>query len=305
MQFLFLLMLARLTPFSSIFLFMYLSIILLLPIISDFYFFWLFIELCILLFIGFCYTIFINSYSQLIFFFLVQTAASFRILVFFTLSIYPLLILSFLFKLAMFPFMYWYLNVIYRFPNSALFIVSTVYKLPTLLLYTTFVSSFSSLLVYSIAATFLLASILMFNVSDFRYLLIVSSTTSSSWFLLAMLYSNIILFIFFFLLYSLTLLFLLSSMGPLTKLSPSLYSTSFPARITLFLALSNFASFPPSPMFLLKLAILYNFSIESGFMLFNELLLFLILNVLVIASYIKCFFKFFTLSYSNPSFLLV
>lgn len=58
-----------------------------------------------LLFIGLSYTIFVHSYTQLILYFLIQTLASFGMLVFYTLDANYLLYFALFLKLGIFPFM--------------------------------------------------------------------------------------------------------------------------------------------------------------------------------------------------------
>lgn len=148
--------------------------------ITDFYMFWLFIELCTLLFIGICYTLFVNRFSQLMFFFLIQTIASFNMLVFYVLSFPTLFLGSILLKVAIFPFIHWYINVAYRFPNSMLLFISTVHKIPPMLLFYKFANFISTLLIISIILTLLFRAIIIFRMVDLRALIIVSRVCSSS-----------------------------------------------------------------------------------------------------------------------------
>jgi len=57
-----------------------------------------------LLFMGLSYTIFTHSFTQLILYFLIQTLASFSMLVFYTLDLSYLFYFSLFFKLGIFPF---------------------------------------------------------------------------------------------------------------------------------------------------------------------------------------------------------
>ena len=93
------------TPFTFLFFSVYLLVIVFLLTVSNFYFFWVYMEILILLFIGTAYTVFVGSYTQLILYFLMQTLASFGILVFYILEVQELLVISLFLKLGMFPFM--------------------------------------------------------------------------------------------------------------------------------------------------------------------------------------------------------
>lgn len=273
--------------------------------ISDFYMFWLFIELCTLLFIGICYTLFINRFSQLMFFFLVQTIASFNLLVFYIMSFHLLFLGSLFLKVAIFPFIHWYVNVVYRFPNFVLVFVSTLHKLPSMLLFLRFSSFWSPLVIISICLTMLFGAILIHSVIDLRYLVIVSTVISTSWFMLSLLSSGIVLFFLFYSLYSITLLFFFMFLGPLSKYLLSLSSYSTSTRNIMFLMLINIAGLPPMPLFVLKLVILFNIAFESGIWLFYETLAILLLNVFVMVAYFKCFIKFFVFKYTAVSSILL
>ena len=123
------------TPFSYLFFSVYSLVLLFMFTLSNFYLFWVYIEIAMLLFIGLAYTIFLHSYTQLILYFLIQTLASFSMLVFYTLDQRYLLYFSLFLKLGIFPFISWYLNVLYRFPSFTLLIRRTLHKLPPLFLF--------------------------------------------------------------------------------------------------------------------------------------------------------------------------
>ena len=290
-----------LTPFSVSILFLYISLLCILPMLSDFYFYMLIIEMSILLFLGFMLLSFSNSFSSLIFFFLIQVFSSFNLLIGYTLSLESLIFLSLFLKTAFFPFISWFFNVSYRFPNLILCLVATVYKFPSLFVFYQFLNLSSSFLIISIILHFLAIASFMFVVNDLRLLLIVSSSASTAWFFLCLAYSPLYIFFSFYILYSLTLLLLFSMIGPLSKYLLSLSFISTNHRIVLFLSLSNLSAFPPFPLFLFKIAILYGFLFESSFLPFYESLLILLLNALIMVAYLKCYFKFLTLSYLSPT----
>jgi len=76
----------------------------------------------------------IRSYAQLMIYFLIQTIASFIILVFYLYDLSILITLAFVLKLSIFPFFIWYINVIYRLPNFIFWLASTLHKIPPILI---------------------------------------------------------------------------------------------------------------------------------------------------------------------------
>jgi hypothetical protein len=92
------------TPFTYIFLTVYFIVLVFILRLDSVYLFWLYIEILMLLFIGVSFTIFSNSFTQLMLYFLIQTLASFRILVFYCLSVNYLIFIALFLKLGIFPF---------------------------------------------------------------------------------------------------------------------------------------------------------------------------------------------------------
>jgi formate hydrogenlyase subunit 3/multisubunit Na+/H+ antiporter MnhD subunit len=70
--------------------------------------------------------------------------------------------------------------------------------------------------------------------------------------------------------------------------------------VTLFLLL-NLAALPPLPMFLAKFIVIYNFLVSS-ILSFPYLILIVVVNAVMIASYCQLFMKYITQVYSNSSF---
>lgn len=175
------------TPFTFFFVRIYSLVLVFLFTLSNFYFFWLYMEIAILLFIGLSYTIFTHSFTQLMLYFLIQTLASFRMLVFFTTDLIFLFYGSLFFKLGMFPFMSWYLNVLYRFPSFILLLRRTLHKLPPLFLFLfTYNSAYSSFILLAALLSLVAGGFFMLNVLDFRYLIVVSSMANNSFLLLGL-----------------------------------------------------------------------------------------------------------------------
>lgn len=289
------------TPFRYFFLSSYLIVLLFLFSINNFYLFWLYIEVLMLLFIGFSYTIFSNRYTQLMVYFLIQTVASFRILVFYTLD-YKFLFCMFLFlKLGIFPFFSWYINVLYRFPSSLLLLSSTLHKLPPLLLLRiVFTSSEVALLSVICLITLVLGGFFMLRVLDFRYLLVVSSIANNRFLVFGIISGSYISFFIFYGLYFLTIALRLYLLDNFIK--PLLTSNSTKPFIILLitLLLLNIAALPPLPMFIAKFLLIYDFlAIHSSFM--GLVILLVLANVSMVVSYCQLFIKLTTHSYTNIS----
>lgn len=144
----------------------------------------------------------------------------------------------------------------------------------------------------------------MLTVLDLRYLIVVSSMANNSFLLLGVMSGNLFRFSLFFTLYFFTMLFLLATLKGLLK--PLIYPFNIKYGITLFLVimLLNIAAFPPLPIFLAKFLILYDFlSINS--LSYPFLVIVVLANVSMMASYCQLFIKFVTQVYSNSSLHLL
>lgn len=293
------------TPFSYLFLTVYTLVLAFMLTLDNFYIFWLYIEVAMLLFIGLSYTIFIHSYTQLMLYFLIQTLASFGILVFFTLGYNSLFFFALFLKLGMFPFISWYLNVLYRFPSFTLLIRRTLHKLPPLFLfYIVYRPVFTNLVLVSVLLSLLVGGIYMLTVLDLRYLIVVSSMANNSFLLLGLMSGNFFRFLFFFAIYFVTMLFLLLTLKGLLK--PLIYPNFKKTGMTLFtiVLLLNMAAIPPFPMFLAKFLVLYCFYTSRPLSI-SCLVLLVVFNVLMMARYCQLFMKYVTQVYSSSSSYLL
>ena len=288
------------TPFRYFFLRAYLIVLSFLFSISHFYVFWLYIEVLILLFIGFSYTIFSNSYTQLMLYFLIQTLASFRILVFYILDYRSLFCMFLFLKLGMFPFFSWYVNVLYRFPSSLLLLRGTLHKLPPLLLLSIVVSSSNmSLLVATRLVTLIVGGFFILRVLDFRYLLVVSSIANNSFLILGIVSGSYRGFFIFYGLYFMTIAARLYVLDNFMKLLSPQPTKGFIVIFITFLLL-NIAALPPLPMFLAKFLLIYEFLlVHSSYV--GIVVLVVLVNVSIVVSYCQLFIKLTTNSYSNLS----
>lgn len=293
------------TPYTYLFLSLYFIIIVRIFSISNFFMFWLFIEVLILLFIGVSYTLFTHSYTQLIIYFLFQTLGSFSILIIYLFSLKYLLYFRLFFKLGIFPFFSWYINVLYRFPSFILFLASSFHKLPPLYIFYLVVeySDINFLILISVI-TVLVSSIFILYIYDLRYLLIVSSIGNNSFILLAVLSNRIRVFTIFYITYVITIFLLLVRFNNLTSHSYSYRVKYSIFGIYLLMLLLNLASFPPFPGFIMKFFVF--FSCISQYPAISYLLLILIVvNVIIIISYIRVFFKYIVNIYRNSSNLIL
>ena len=293
------------TPFSYLFLLVYSFLIITLFTIRRFYLFWVYIEILMLLFIGLSYTLFTHSYTQLMLYFLIQTLASFSMLVFYTLDYSYMLYFSLFLKLGMFPFISWYLNVLYRFPNFILFLSSTLHKLPPLMLFwLVYSQEFVSFIIISVAISVLVGGYYILTILDLRYLIVVSSIANNGFLLLSLISGALASFTIFYTIYIFNMLLILGILGILVK--PLVVVSRFKRFqvLLMILLLLNIASLPPLPIFLAKFIIIYDFFITNPTSSFWVILL-LLANVAIIASYCQMFIKYITQTYANSrSYLL-
>lgn len=293
------------TPYTYLFLSLYFIVILFIVSINNFFMFWLFIEIVILLFIGVSYTVFIHSYTQLILYFLFQTLASFSILVFYIFSYKYLLFVGLFFKLGIFPFFSWYINVLYRSPSFILFLSSTLHKLPPIyIFYMIMEYQYINYIMWFCILTVFISSVYMLYVKDLRYLIIVSSVGNNAFLLLAMLTNNIVIFILFYGVYTLNTYLILHSFGNLRAHSMS-YTSSYSIFILyLFVLLLNLGSFPPMPGFFTKFFVFFT-CVSLYPDLYFYLLLVMFFNVIIIVTYILIFFKYIINVYTAPINLVI
>ena len=286
------------TPFTFLFLSTYFLVILFIISLDNIYLFWLYIEILILLFIGISFSIFSNSFTQLILYFLIQTIASFRVLVFYSLSIYYLVFIALFLKLGMFPFISWYINVLFRFPSFILFLAITFHKLPPLFLFVILYSSYYHNFIFvSILFSIIVGGLYILAVLDLRYLLIVSSIANNRFLLIGLISGNNFIFFCFYRMYVLNIFFILKTIGYYLK--PLFFSRDKTRNVfLLMLLLFNIASLPPFPIFFLKFYLILSFLFRNYFSIFGFILL-ILANVSIIARYCSMLIKLIVNSYSN------
>ena len=288
------------TPFSFLFFSTYVVFLFSLFRISNFFFYWAVIELIMLLFIGLRYTLFVSSYSQLIVYFLIQTLASFFILVFHVYSLPLLLTVSFLMKLSMFPFFMWYINLVYKFPNFIFWLARTLHKVPAMVMIKLFSLPLDAALVWlSILARVLLSGIMMLSITDLRMLLVVSSIGNNSWFLLSQI-ANTFVFLLFLIFYRVRLFLTLASFG--SKSKPALRLSLQASPYSLSMWVLSLSGMPPFPLFFGKILVIVSLYRAVPSSLFA---LFLVFNSFMLIGYFQSLIKYFVYVYSsNVHYLL-
>jgi hypothetical protein len=283
------------SPFTFLFFLIYLTVLIILPSISDFYTFWLFIEVMTLVLMGISYTVFTNSLSQLMVYFFVQSLSSFFILISFVLSSPLFFTLSVVLKMGIAPFFMWYQYSVIRFPNLMFYVVSTFHKFPVLFIILQFNLALDMAFFWvSALLTIVVAGSIIISSQDLRYLLVSSSVGNNSWFLLACLSGLHRLRVFLFR-YSLLFLGLVFSLNSTYRIRPS-YAPRRVYSLVRFLCLLS--SLPPSPLFFVKLAVMFNlFYLGISPYL---LVLFLVFSSSMVCGYVVFCMTFLTLHFSHP-----
>lgn len=289
-----------LAPQTFIFSVLYFFLLLLLISISDFFVYWIVIELRTLVFMGISYTSFKNNFRRLLIFFIVQTVSAFRLLVFYLTGSTLGFTLSLLIKLAIFPYYFWYFALVSSFPNFILYFSMTLFKIPSILILSAFFSLVNfSVLFFSSLSTIAIGGLVIVFSNDLRFIIIGSSVANNSWFVLTQLYGTLLFFIFF-VLYSLFLYLVFSSFGVLV--SSSSKNTQISGNSNLILRLVVLSGLPPFPIFYVKMFVVLYIVDSLNMSLF--VMLAMLLNVLVLLGYMKYIFSYFMFFYSNSKLVV-
>jgi len=293
-------MLLFFTPYTFLFLSFYFLFLLFMFSCSNFVIFWVFMEFIILIFMGVSYTLFLNNFSSLILYFLLQTVSSFRILLFY---LYPVSILFSMFvciKLSIFPFHFWFINICYRFPNFVLFLVSSFHKIPIFLIFLIFSPLYNFyFIVCSSILTILISGAIMLRSLDFRAIIVSSSVGNNSWFLLSS-FVDFFSFILFFSVYCFFLILLFIEIGVFSK--PLVSSLSKGNHLLLFYVIF-IRGLPPFPIFFSKMYIL--FSIIAAYSFNIYIFLFVVSSCFILIGYVYSLAKYFTHSFSSQSLYVI
>ena len=290
-----------LTPFTFLFLVFYFMFLLFLLFSCDFYLYWVVIECSSLMFIGVCYSFMSFGFSNIILYFVIQALSSVNIFVFYSVSIDSMLLFSLFLKLAVFPFFSWFVMVASKVNLTVFLLISTFQKIPSLLLFHSFVFTYSySFFIYCLLSTVFCSSLFIFNTPSFRVFLSFSSVGGNSWLLLSSFCGLDFLFLFFGF-YCLNMLLLFYYSSPSLKLS---YFSPDSLFLLFFFGLISLGGFPPFPIFFLKLYIFYFLSSLSFFGVWSFVLL-LIFSVYSLSSYFRfvSFYLVSKFSFSGCTFL--
>jgi hypothetical protein len=288
------------TPYTFFFMCFYFLFLVFIFTCSNFVVFWVFMEFIMLIFMGISYTLFLNNFSSLMLYFLLQTVSSFRILLFY---LYPNSLLFSLFiaiKLSIFPFHFWFLNICYRFPNFVLFLSSSFHKIPVFLIIILFNPIFSlTFMIVSTILTVLLSGFIILSSVDFRAIIVCSSVGNNSWFFLSSLL-DLFSFILFFSIYCLFLFLLVSELSVFTK--PLINKVSI-GRLSLFYYVIFLRGLPPFPVFFGKIFVLFSLFIKFNIRIY--LSLFIFSSCLILVGYVYSISKYFIHVYSSQSYALI
>lgn len=289
------------SPYSFLYFSFYLTFMFSLLHMSNFYYYWVVIELLMLLFMGLAYSFIVRSYSQLMMYFLIQTIASFLILVFYLYNLSVLLTVAFILKLSIFPFFIWYINVIYRLPNFIFWLARTLHKVPPMVIFKIFnIDLNMPLLWVSITLTTFIIGIIILPLLDFRILLVLSSIGNNSWLLLRQI-SHFLLFIVYILIYRLSLFFVLRSFSGLSKVS--LVKNLFFSNRNFSFWVLTLSGMPPFPLFYFKMLVVFTlfYSLSVNYLF----ILFLLSRAFIFMSYVRSLMSYYVYVYSTSLFYLL
>lgn len=275
------------TPQSFIFFIVYILFIFFIMCVDRFFIFWSLMEISTLIFIGIRYALFKNNFSQLLTFFIIQTVSAFSVLVFYIMGWDFAFTFSLLLKLSIFPFHFWYLNLIPHFPNLVLFISRTFFKIPSILIIYFFFDYLNiSAFIISLVLTIFIGAISIVFSNDLRFLLIASSVANNSWFSLSIM-SGVTVFYMYLTFYSFFLYLVLSSISTLR--SGSTTKTRRSNTNVILLRLVSIAGIPPFPVFFIKMFVVV--TAVSLYFVRRVYVFFIILSsVFILLGYLKyCF----------------
>lgn len=256
---------------------------------------WVFIELLTFVFIGIALTSSTGSFITygVVSYFITQRMLSMVLLVrIFLFHMSPLFFVSSLIfgvtlgaKLGVFPFSGWYLSSVSFFPSFILLVALTFHKVPLLymvnILIPSFLPSQVCILIYFLLVTNLVVmSFSSVSSLDLRSLLITTSIGNNSWLLLACVAGGWTLF-FFLSVYSILLAFSFSRNTTISRAS-----------------LLAVRGLPPSPLFFLKLVVMWTLCSQSPYSVTVIWLRFVILATLLLSySYLRFVFRRFVTAY--------
>lgn len=286
-----------LSPQSFIFFRVYFMFNFLLLCSDSFFLFWVLIEFRTLLFMGSCYSVFKNNFSCILLFFIIQSLAAFLLLISYLTGLCFLFSFAILLKLAIFPFYFWYLNLVLSFPNLIIFLARTIFKIPSFIIISYFSRLLNfDLLIMSAIFTILVGGLVIIYSNELRLLLVSSSIVNNSWFFFSI-KSRVFLFFLFFVVYFLCLIFIMYYIGMSSSVSSGGYLFSDLSYGTCILfVLVVMRGLPPMPLFFIKAIIFYYLVFDF----YHSYLIFIILISVVVSmlGYLKFIFRSFINYYS-------
>lgn len=285
--------------YSFLFTCVYLVFLYFIFCLDSFFIFWRAIELRTLVFMGISYSRFKNNFSSLLVFFIIQTISALSLLVFFLVDRVMGFTFSILLKLSMFPFYFWYVNLLLSFPNTILFFSRTLFKLPSIFIMNYFFFLLSTkVIIISALLTVFFGAVTMLNRIELRLVLIASSVVNNSWFYFSQSIS-LTLFYFYFFVYSTFLFILLSSHRDLITFNSFRFDY---INILLFTSLLTISGLPPFPLFFLKILVVFYLTQLTSYSIF--VLVLMVLTVVSTLSYMKHLFNTLLTSFSSPILFL-
>lgn len=269
------------TPFSFLFLLNYILVLVITFNCNNLVIFWLLIEVINFFYISLAYSIKLKSIRSLILFFLIQVFFSFGILFMSLLKYRFLLTLFLMIKLALFPFMSWFIQTTIFFPSVLVLIRFTCNKIPIFLMIFKFSLKLQwRVLSLSILISMLFSRVIIFYRTSPISLLIYSSIGGNTW-LIIRIEVSYYYFIIFIVVY-------FYSLAGFIKIFIRSTHNFFIANNTLFYFV-NLASLPPFPLFWLKVFIIIFLIVSNVY--FSILCLILIVSVFIRIGYIQFFLK--------------
>ena len=281
------------TPFRFLFIFFYLGLVSLILRSSSFLNLWCLIEFMMLVFMGLSFSIVVIGLSHLIGYFLIQAVSSTGLFIFFLSGSSTIFSLFMLLKLSIFPFIFWFINLIPTMSSFMVFIVGSFQKLPPFFMLYRFSLSYSITIIIVSSLLNLLFCVFLISTSlSLRIFLVVSSVANNSWIFLSQLISWKV-FIIFFVFYSFYIIVIFILFGPSLAIPSGFLRNRRSLLCVLTLVLLSLAAFPPFPLFFVKVLVIYSIVHYRSILTFYAILM-LVLNSFLIYSYLKFIFVYRT-----------
>lgn len=243
---------------------------------------------------GMRYTIITNKFSYLMMYFLIQTLASFILLLSYIYVSSFLFTISLMLKLGIFPFFLWFIRVVYNLPNLIFFFSISFHKLPIIVLLFNFNLRLNyELLHISIILSVLVRGLIIIRTLDLRILLLISSIGNNVWFIILQMVS-IYIFLLYMVFYILGLFIIIVQINNISSynISENINSQNLVNIYILYLS-----GLPPFPLFFLKMLLIYNIFVIRVFNVNFVILLFLF--SFIMCGYFSFLFSFYFIKWNN------